>query len=126
VPSGYPPFGLAEGIVFYVLGSWEGKDLHLMVKELLVGKRLPALYRMLSQRDMETAGMSNAVIGWSSFCTWLIDRNGIDKFMKLYKATNEVEDKATFAAHFKDVYGKNFEETDREWRLWVLRYQPRK
>jgi hypothetical protein len=125
VPYGYPPFGLAEGIIFYVLGSWEGKDLHLMAKEALVGKRLPGLYRILKQKDMEEAGMLNVVPGWASFCIWLIDRNGIDKFMKLYTATDEVEDSAIFATHFKDIYGKDFDSADREWRLWVLRYQPR-
>ncbi len=126
VPLGHPPFGLAEGAVFHILGSWEGKDLHLIVKESLAGKRLPALYKILKQEDMDAAGMATAVTGWASFCIWLIDRNGIDKFMKLYKATNEVEDAAVFAMHFKSVYGKEFEATDREWRLWVLRYQSRR
>jgi hypothetical protein len=70
--------------------------------------------------------MSNVVPGWASFTIWLIDRHGIDKFMKLYKATNEVEDPTVFATQFKTIYGKDFQEMDRDWRLWVLRYQPRK
>ncbi|MCX5752490.1 MAG: hypothetical protein NTW97_02455, partial [Candidatus Krumholzibacteria bacterium] len=126
VPLGYPPFGIVEGLVFYVLGSWEGRDLHMVAKQSLMGMRLPALYKVFTQQDMDAAGMSTVVPGWASFSIWLIDRRGIDKFMKLYKETNEVEDPAVFAAHFKSVYGKEFEETDREWRLWVLRYQPRK
>lgn len=126
VPLGYPPFGLAEGAVFYVLGSWEGRDLHMLAKESLSGMRLPALYKILRQEDMNQAGMSTVIPGWASFSMWLIDRHGIDKFMDLYKATNEVEEAVSFSAHFKDVYGTDFEATDREWRLWVLRYQPRK
>lgn len=125
-PLGYPPFGLAEGAVFYVLGSLDGKDLHMISKQLLTAKRLPALYTMIKDDDMNEYGMSNVVPGWASFSIWLIERQGVDKFMKLYVATNEVDEAATFKAHFKDVYGKDFEETDREWRLWVLRYQPRK
>ena len=125
VPLGTPPFGLAEGAVFYVLGSWEGRDLHLVAKETLTGMRLPALYKIFTQQDMDAAGMSNVVPGWASFSIWLIDRHGIDKFMKLYKATNEVEDPAVFASHFKTIYGKDFDAMDREWRLWILRYQPR-
>lgn len=125
VPLGYPPFGLAEGLVFYILGSWEGRDLHLIAKQTISGMKLPALYKIFTQRDMDAAGMSNVVPGWASFSIWLIDRQGIDKFMKLYKATNEVEDPAVFASHFKTIYGKDFQETDREWRLWVLRYQAR-
>jgi hypothetical protein len=70
--------------------------------------------------------MSTVVPGWASFTIWLIDRHGIDKFMKLYKATNEVEDPVVFASHFKTIYGKDFEVMDREWRLWALRYQPRR
>jgi len=124
-PLGYPPFGLAEGAVFYVLGSWDGKDLHMISKQLLTAKRLPALYTMIKDDDMNAAGMSNIVPGWASFSIWLIERRGIDKFMKLYAATNEVEEAAKFKMQFKDIYGKDFEETDREWRLWVLRYQPR-
>jgi hypothetical protein len=125
VPLGSPLFGLGEGLVFYVLGSWEGRDLHLVAKQSLAGKRLPAFYKLLKQEEMDAAGMSTVVPGWASFSIWLIDRHGIDKFMKLYKATNEVKDAAVFASHFKSIYGKDFEETDREWRLWVLRYQPR-
>ncbi len=125
-PLGYPPFGLAEGAVFYVLGSWDGKDLHLIAKQQLSAKRLPALYTMISDDAMAEFGMSNIVPGWASFCIWLIERQGADKFMKLYAATNEVNEAAPFKAHFKDIYGKDFEETDREWRLWVLRYQSRK
>lgn len=126
VPYGTPPFGLAEGLVFYVLGSWDGRDLHMIAKQAIVGMKLPALFRVMKQQDMDAAGMSTVVPGWASFSIWLIDRQGIDKFMKLYKATNEVEEPAVFASHFKAVYGKEFEETDREWRLWILRYQPRK
>jgi hypothetical protein len=125
VPYGYPPFGLAEGAVFYILGSIDGRDVHMMAKEALVAKRLPALFRIVKQQDMDSAGMMNSVAGWSSFCIWLIDQRGVDKFMKLYKATNDVEDSATFATQFKDIYGADFEAMDREWRLWVLRYQPR-
>jgi hypothetical protein len=126
VPLGYPPFGIAEGLVFYILGSWEGRDLHMVAKQSLMGMRLPALYKVFKQQEMDAAGMSIVVPGWASFSIWLIDRQGIDKFMKLYKATNEVEDPAVFATHFKDIYGKEFDAADREWRLWVLRYQPRK
>jgi hypothetical protein len=126
VPLGYPPFGIVEGLVFYVLGSWEGRDLHLVAKQSLAGMKLPALYKIFTQQDMDAAGMSNVVPGWASFTIWLIDRHGIDKFMKLYKATNEVEDPTVFATQFKTIYGKDFQEMDRDWRLWVLRYQPRK
>lgn len=125
-PLGYPPFGLAEGIVFYAIGSWEGgRDIHMIVKDLLLNKRLPALYRILDQKSMGQVGMSISVPGWASFCIWLIDRYGIDKFKKLYVETNEIEEPGPFNAHFKSIYGRDFDVVDREWRLWVLRYKPK-
>jgi hypothetical protein len=125
-PFGYPPFGLAEGAVFYVLGSWEGGiNIHMMAKELLLEKRLPALYRILKHKAMDDIGMSITVPGWSSFSMWLIERHGVEKFLKLYTAVNEIEEPSPFNVHFKNLYGKDFDEMDREWRLWVLRYQPK-
>lgn len=125
-PLGYPPFGLAEGAVFYVLGSWEGGvNIHMMAKDLLIEKRLPALFRVMTQKAMDDAGMSITVPGWASFSMWLVERHGVDKFMKLYADSNEIEEPGPFNARFKNVYGKDFDEMDREWRLWVLRYQPK-
>jgi len=127
VPFGNPPFGLCEGAVFYVLGSWEnGRDLHMVAKDLLINKKLPALYKLLDMREMDRIGLSITAPGWASFSSWLIDLYGIEKFMKLYAATNEVQEQVAFNAHFKDVYGKDFDVMDRDWRLWVLRYQPRR
>ena len=109
VPLGYPPFGLAEGAVFYVLGSWEeGRDLHMIAKELLTGSGFPRSTRYSRRRRWTTVGMSNVVPGWASFSIWLIDRHGIDKFMKLYKATNEVEDAASFSVAFQDGLRQGF------------------
>ena len=127
VPLGRPPFGLCEGAVFYVLGSWEGgRNLHVMAKELLSSKRLPALNRILDTRVMDEIGLSTTVPEWASFSIWLIDRYGIEKFMKLYTATDDVVVPALFNMHFKGIYGKDFEVMDRDWRLWLLRYQPKR
>lgn len=123
---GYPPFGLAEGAVFYCIGSWEGgRNIHMMVKEFLVQKRLPALYMILKQQDMDQVGMSTAVPGWASFSMWLIDHYGIKKFMQLYTKTNGVDEPGAFNSVFKSIYGEDFDVLDRDWRLWVLRYQPK-
>jgi hypothetical protein len=123
---GYPPFGLAEGSVFYCIGSWEGgRNIHMMAKELLIAKQLPALYMILTQDQMGQIGMTNAVVGWSSFSMYLIDHYGITKFMKLYTKSNGVTDAGTFNSIFKSVYSQDFDVVDRAWRLWVLRYQPK-
>lgn len=123
---GTPPFGILEGSVFYLLGSWEGgRDIHMMTKQLLTEQRLPGLYQIVPQKAMDDIGFSITVCGWASFSMWLIDRQGLDKFMKLYRETDGIQDVGPFSAHFKDVYGRDFQEMDREWRLWVMRYQPK-
>jgi hypothetical protein len=125
VPFGYPPFGLCEGVVFYVIGSWEdGRNLHMMAKDLILNRRLPALHQSMGRDDMQKIGLATAVPGWASFTIWLVERQGIDKFMELYKSTNEVSDFAKFNEIFKKIYGCDFDVMDQEWRLWVLRYQP--
>jgi hypothetical protein len=127
VPLGYPPFGIAEGAVFYVLGSLGGKDLHLIAKEILVERQPPQLYNLFKVRpDMKNVGMDVAIPMWSSFSIWLIDRYGIDKFMKLYKDSNGINAPGSFDTVFKDIYKKDFDTTDREWRQWIMNYQARK
>ena len=123
VHLGHPPFGLAEGIVFYLLGSWQGRDLHMMAKELLLQQRLPALHSLLKQEDLADAGFSNIIPGWASFSIWLINRYGVDKFMRLYVETSDIMEPDPFNERFKKIYGNDFDAIDRDWRLWVLRYQ---
>ncbi|HVO77101.1 MAG TPA: hypothetical protein VMT60_03865, partial [Candidatus Bathyarchaeia archaeon] len=127
-PYGMPPFGLAEGSVFYVLGSWQdGRDLHMMAKELLINKQIPPLYKILSRDEMDRLGFSITVPAWASFSMWLIDRGGVDKFVDLYKATaGPIEAPGVFSDDFKKIYGKELDVMDRDWRLWVLRYQPKR
>jgi hypothetical protein len=84
---------------------------------------MPALHKLLKQEDLAEAGLSNVIPGWASFSIWLINRYGIDKFMKLYVETNEVAESDAFNERFKKIYGKDFDGMDRDWRLWVLRYQ---
>jgi|GEM_PF-1586949 len=122
--KGHPPFGFAEGIVFYLLDNWEGRDLHAVAKDYLVQKRIPALYKALTQKEMYEKDASVTIPAWASFSKYLIDRFGIDKFMKLYVAMDEVEELETLSVHFKDIYGDDFPSIDRQWRLYILRYQP--
>jgi len=125
VDLGYPPFGLAEGVVFYFKGNdWYGEDMDLLVKNLLVQKKLPGLYRIIDLDKMRKFGPSVAVPAWASFSRYLIDRYGMKKFMELYRETNEINEAGPFDVRFKSIYGKHFDEVDREWRLHILRYNP--
>jgi hypothetical protein len=123
-PLGYPPFGIAEGTYLYCVGSWEGRNLHMLAKQNLVAKRLPALHMILNGPEMDKIGLSITATGWGSFCMWLIDRGGIKKFMRLYSKLDGVEEAGTFNSIFKGIYGEDFDVMDRDWRLWVLRYNP--
>lgn len=123
---GFPPFGLAEGIVFYFKGDWEGRDIHMVAKDYLFQRKIPALYKTIDLDRFRSVGTSITVPAWSSFCKYLIDHYGMKKFMQLYRETNEVTEAGPFNAHFKSIYGKNFDVVDRAWRLYVLRYKPKK
>jgi hypothetical protein len=123
VDYGYPPLGLTKGIVFYLRGSLEGKDIHATAKEFLIEKEIPALYRTLDTEDFGKYNSSITVPAWTSFCSYLIDRYGPDKIMKLYEETAGVYEVARFNVIFKDIYEELFEDTDRAWRLWLLRLE---
>ncbi|MDD3643743.1 MAG: hypothetical protein PHQ19_09815 [Candidatus Krumholzibacteria bacterium] len=120
---GFPPVGLAKGLVFYFRAKHNEWDLHVRSKRFLMQQRLPALYHTIDPEIWREADQSILVPGWGSFVTWLIDRYGIEKLLDLYGKTNGVEDDGAFSARFKDIYGLDFQETDRNWRIWLLRYQ---
>jgi len=122
---GFPPFGLAEGIVFYFKGDWNGEDFHMLAKDYLFQRKIPALYKMLDIDRVRKVGTSIAVPAWCSFSKYLIDRYGIKKFMQLYRETDGITEPGPFNAHFRVIYGDDFDVIDREWRLYVLRYKPK-
>jgi hypothetical protein len=47
----------------------------------------------------------------------------MDKFKEFYTITGGLEESGPFSARFKDVFGRDFQETDRDWRLHIMRYQ---
>jgi len=88
--------------------------------------KLPAFYKLVAQQEMDAAGMSNVVPGWASFAIWLIDRQGTAEVHEALQGANEVKDAHRVLRALQGDLRKDFQEMDREWRLWVLRYQPRK
>ncbi len=121
---GYPPLGLARGLNYALRGTLEGEDIHATAKNLLIKKQIPALYKTLEKKRLLREGTSRIIPAWASFCKYLIDEYGMEKFMKLYKTTDEVESPGVFNVRFKGVYGEEFPVVDRSWRLYILRYQP--
>ncbi|UCF04748.1 MAG: hypothetical protein JSV33_12610 [bacterium] len=121
---GTPPFGLAEGLTLTLRAPHDGLDLHMMAKEYLIAKRIPALYKVLTRKAMQDVKFSITVPAWASFITYIIDRYGMEMFKKLYSESSEIEEAGPFNDVFKELYQKDFPVVDREWRLFVLRYQP--
>jgi hypothetical protein len=78
---------------------------------------------MLNTADIDSELMKVAIPAWVSFCTYLIDKYGMESFMELYKRTDAVVEEGEFNVIFKDIYGEDFPVIDREWRLYVLRYE---
>ncbi len=120
-PLGRPPVGLSKGIVFNLQGSLEGKDIDSEAKKFLVQMKIPALYKTIDLNEFKASNTSIIVPAWTSFCKYLMDRFGEEKIMELYERTNEVVEVGPFNEHFRDIYGKDFPDMDREWRLWLIR-----
>lgn len=123
VDYGRPPYYIAEGIVYALNGNIMGGDIHLSAKYQLVQLKIPPLYKTLDTEDMEPGLGDVALAAWSSFCTYLIDKYGMESFMELYKRSDGVKDEGEFNIIFKDIYGEDFPVVDRAWRLYVLRYE---
>ncbi len=123
IKNGYPPYGLGEGIVYYLMGNLLGNDIHLSAKYHLVQLKIPPLYKMLDTDDIGPELMEVAMPAWVSFCTYLIDKYGMESFMELYRRSDAVTEEGDFNIIFKDIYGEDFPVVDRAWRLYVLRYE---
>lgn len=123
IEFGYPPYGLGEGIVYALMGNLGGNDIHLSAKYHLVQLKVPALYKILDTEDIEPEMMEFAMPAWVSFCTYLIDKYGMESFMELYRRSDAVTEEGDFNVIFKDIYGEDFPVLDRAWRLFVLRYE---
>jgi hypothetical protein len=120
---GYPPYGLGEGVVFALIGNWFGDDLHLRTKANLMQLKVPPLYKALTIEEINELEGAVVIPAWGSFCTYLIDKYGMEKFIELYRRSDGIEDSSIFNVHFKDLYGEDFPVVDRAWRLYVLRYE---
>lgn len=121
VEFGYPPPGLAKGFVFALRGSWTGWDPHMVAKEHLVNKRIPALYKTLEVDDMQQTNFSVTVPAWASFCKYLIDKHGLKNFMEFYKEACTIKEPGDFNDIFMKFFDKEFKVIDRTWRLYILR-----
>lgn len=123
IEYGYPPYGIGEGIVYALMGHLMGNDIHLSAKYHLVQLKIPPLYKMLNTDDIDPELMEIAMPSWVSFCTYLIEKYGMESFMELYKRSDAVVEEGDFNVIFKDIYGEDFPIVDRAWRLYVLRYE---
>lgn len=121
---GYPPVGLVEGLIFSLQGDPEGRDPHAVSKEHLIQMKISPLYKTLSREGLVACSVSVIMPAWTSFCKFLIEREGIKKFMELYERTEGIDESEPFNVHFKDIYGEDFDVVDRRWRLFLMRYQP--
>lgn len=121
---GRPPVGLAKGLVFYLRAEENNWDPHLDTKKNLMEYKVPALYKTIDKDNFLDMDLSVAVPAWTSFCSYLIDQFGVEKFMEFYRETDGVEHLPPFEALFRKNFDKEFRKTDMDWRLFVMRYEP--
>jgi hypothetical protein len=125
VDYGYPPIGLAKGLVFALRGYYTGWDPHLLAKKFVMEKRVPALYKIIEEEQMRKSAWSVTIPAWASFCKFLIDSFGMEKFMNFYSECNGINEPGPFNDLFVKNYDKEFKVVDRAWRLYVIRIQVR-
>ncbi len=121
---GRPPVGLAKGLVFYLRADEHNWDPHMDTKKNLMDYQVPALYKTIRNDDFLDMDLSVAVPAWTSFCIYLIDQFGVEKFMKFYREADGIEHLPPFEVLFREKFGKEFKKTDMDWRLFVMRYEP--
>lgn len=120
---GYPPIGLAKGFVFALRGKYTGWNPHLLAKRFLVDKMIPALFRIVEEEPMKKSTWAVTVPAWASFCTYLIDRYGMETFMNFYGECDGIKEAASFNDLFAKYFEKEFKVVDRGWRLYILRVE---
>jgi hypothetical protein len=120
---GFPPVGLSKGLVFYYRARYNNWDMDIRSKRFLLQQKIPALYKTIHPDRWRTADHTVVVPAWASFVGYLIDNYGMDTFKKLYAETSGMTEEGPVSARFKDVYGIDFQEADRSWRLYIMRYQ---
>jgi hypothetical protein len=109
---------LAEGIAVYVhtkLGPPafpnQGEDVHRLLLKLEHERGSPIpLLESETYRNKAEHGPDRrlAYVQEGSFATWLIENQGVPKYLELMKGTDP-----------RSVYGKSFEQLERGWRLML-------
>ena len=121
---GRPPTGLIKGVVFYLRSDEHNWDPHKDTKKNLLNHQVPALYKTINNDQFLDMDLSVVVPAWTSFCSYLIDQFGVEKFMKFYREADDIQNLPPFEVLFRVKFGKEFKKTDMDWRMFVLRYQP--
>lgn len=120
---GFPPVGLSKGLVFYYRARYNNWDMDIRSKRFLMQRKIPALYKTIHPDKWRTLDHTVVVPAWASFVAYLIDNYGMDKFKEMYDETSGMIEEGPFSARFKDIYGIDFQDADRSWRLYIMRYQ---
>jgi hypothetical protein len=121
VDYGRPPLAMTTGIVYTLLGSMNGKDIHGTAKGFLMQQRIPALFRTIPDEEFKNYNTSITAPAWASFCSFMLDTYGAEMVMEFYRRTDQVTEINTFKVRFKEIFGTDFEIIDRKWRLYLLR-----
>jgi hypothetical protein len=120
---GFPPVGISKGLVWYFRAKYNDWDLSIRSKRFLTEQQIPALHKTIDPKTWQSINHAVIVPAWASFAEYLIDRYGMETYKDLYIATDKVIEDKVFSEIFKEIYGLDFLETDRAWRLHTLRYE---
>ena len=122
---GFPPLGLAKGLVFYLRSFKHGWNPHKEAKEDLISKKIEPLHKTILNSKIRNSDLSTTIPAWTSFCAYLITQYGTEKFLKFYREADGIKDAKSFSELFKKIYKRDFNKVDMDWRLWIMRYEPK-
>jgi hypothetical protein len=120
---GMPPVVLAKGFVFYFRSKYNDWDLHIRSKRFLMQQKIPALHNTIDLPSFQKTDPAIMVPAWGSFVTYLVDTHGIEKFKEFYERSDEKVNFEELRVIFEDLYETDFDEADRAWRFFLVRYE---
>ncbi len=122
---GFPPLGLAKGLIFYLRSYKHNWNPHREAKEDLINHKIQPLYKSVSSDKLQRTELSITIPAWTSFCAYIIGEYGMENFLKLYKESDGVKELEPFEKMFERIYEREFPKVDMDWRLWLMRYEPK-
>lgn len=120
-PYGMPPKSIAEGTVYWLQGTWQGRPVDELAAYFLSQGQLASLNDLTTYNNFHILDPNLSYPAAAAFVTFIASRFGTEKLMELYTALHGVNNYETFAAAFEKVYGITAVEAEQAFRVALAR-----